>query len=209
MGKLITPKEASKIASVSTHTLRNWANSGKIKHTRLETNGDRRYYLEEILKISGQETSTIKKIVYYARSSDGNKNSITNQINTIKEYNNNQEADYIIKDTGSGLNENRRGLQRLLTLSDKNEITDVYITHKDRLTRFGYSYLERYLIKNNVKIHVIKDNKYKTPQEELIQDFMSLIASFSGKFYKIRSKENQELLLKNAQKELNNIKKEG
>lgn len=44
-------------------------------------------------------------------------------------------------------------------------------------------------------------NHYKQgmlPQEVLLQDFMSLIASFSGKFYRLRGYDNQKKLLSKA-----------
>lgn len=58
-----------------------------------------------------------------------------------------------------------------------------------RLTRFGFHYLESVFREHGVSIVVMKDtDEEKTVQEELVEDMMALIASFSGKLYGIRSK---------------------
>lgn len=73
------------------------------------------------------------------------------------------------------------------------EVRNVYITYKDRLTRFGYHYLETMFLAHDVNIIVVKDEKLdKSVQEELVEDMMTLIASFSGKLYGMRSKKNKK-----------------
>lgn len=73
-----------------------------------------------------------------------------------------------------------------------NEVNNVYITYKDRLTRFGYRYLETVFSAHGVQIIIVKDELVsKTVQEELVEDMMSLIASFSGKLYGLRSRKDR------------------
>ena len=50
-----------------------------------------------------------------------------------------------IKKVGSGLNDKRKHLQKLLTMVGNHEVRNVYITYKDRLTRFGFKLLRRLL----------------------------------------------------------------
>ena len=105
---------------------------------------------------------------------------------------NNLHNPLILKEVGSGLNDKRPQLQKLLKMVCNDEIRNVYITYKDRLTRFGYNYLETMFLEHNVNIIVVKDeNADKSVQEELVEDMMSLIASFSGKLYGMRSKKNK------------------
>ena len=69
--------------------------------------------------------------------------------------------------------------------------SNVYITYKDRLTRFGYHYLEKVFYHYGVNIIVVKDiDIEKSIEQELAEDLMSLIVSFSGKLYGLRSKGN-------------------
>ena len=99
----------------------------------------------------------------------------------------------ILKEVGSGLNDKRKQLQKLLKMVCNNEVRNVYVTYKDRLTRFGFSYLETVFLAHNVNIIVVKDKKEeKSVQEELVCDMMSLLASFSGKLYGMRSVRNNK-----------------
>ena len=51
----------------------------------------------------------------------------------------------------------------------------VYVTNKDRLTRFGFKYIERLLNSRNCEIVVLDSDDTKEPLEVLMQDFMSLL----------------------------------
>lgn len=97
-------------------------------------------------------------------------------------------------DVGSGLNDKRKGLLKLMDLAKKGEITDVAIRYRDRLTRFGYGYLEEYFKSHNITIHVLDEKENtKSIQEELADDLIGIITSFSGKLYGLRSKKHKEL----------------
>ena len=88
------------------------------------------------------------------------------------------------------------------------EITDVAVTQADRLSRFGNAYLIELFDAYNVKLHVLFDEKslnygFKHDlKHELMKDFMSLIASFSGRLYRLRSLENKVKLLDEAKNKL-------
>lgn len=69
-----------------------------------------------------------------------------------------------------------------------DKVHAVYVTYRDRLTRFGFYYLETMFSMKGVKIIVLNDaSNDKNVQEELVEDMMSLIAGFSGKLYGMRS----------------------
>ena len=57
----------------------------------------------------------------------------------IKEYciSNGETPEYVFSDIGSGMNESRKGLNEMLNLVIENKISKIFISHKDRLTRFG------------------------------------------------------------------------
>ncbi len=48
------------------------------------------------------------------------------------------EVASILEDAASGLNENRKGLNKLFNMVDKREIGVAIVSFKDRLTRFGF-----------------------------------------------------------------------
>ncbi|KUK04554.1 MAG: putative resolvase [Methanosarcinales archaeon] len=103
-------------------------------------------------------------------------------------------------DVSSGLNENRKGLKQLFKLIESGEITKVVITYRDRLTCFGFHYLEQYFSSHSVEIEVIFDDEEKTPEKELVEDLLAIVTSFAGKLYGMRSHKKKRLIeaIKNA-----------
>ena len=66
--------------------------------------------------------------------------------------------------------------------------------HKDRLTRFGYNYLEQLLKMQRRRIEVI--DLAENGKEDLMQDFVSIVTSFRAQLYgQRRSKRKAERLI--------------
>ena len=97
-----------------------------------------------------------------------------------------------IEDVGSGLNDKRKGLLKVMALAKEGKITDVAIRYRDRLTRFGFEYLKIYFESYQVTLHVLDNiEETKSAQEELVEDLMAIITSFSGQLYGLRSHKNK------------------
>lgn len=97
----------------------------------------------------------------------------------------------IIKDVGSGLNDNRSGFNKLTDLVIKQKVNKIIIEHKDRLTRFQFNFIEKMFNSYGCEV-VIVNNADVSSEEELTTDMMSLLASFSGKFYGRRSAQKRK-----------------
>lgn len=184
--------------NVSKSTLQRWDNEGKL--VAIRTNGGHRRYKEsEILSIIGEKSTEIKSdtvVATYARCSTSDQQArgdIERQSSRIFEYctKRGYKVEHIIKDMGSGLNDKRKGFVKLCDLVVNKKINKVVIEHKDRLTRFQYNLIEFFFKSYGVEIELV-DKKDYTPQEELVNDMMMLIASFSGKLYSLRAKENRK-----------------
>jgi predicted site-specific integrase-resolvase len=104
----------------------------------------------------------------------------------------------VFQDVGSGLAERRRGLSRMLDAVARGEVEVVRVTHRDRLARFGTLYLERFFAQNNCQLEVLHAQA-GTSQDELLTDFMALVASFAGRLYGLRSAATKRRLLECAQ----------
>ncbi len=117
------------------------------------------------------------------------------QVELLKKYANEHgyEIVEIITDVSSGLKENRKGLKRLFKLVTEKRIDIVLVTFKDRLTRFGFEYLKYFFRKFDVDIVCIS-NEEKSPLEELLDDFVSIIISFTGRIYGMRSHKVKKLV---------------
>ena len=94
-------------------------------------------------------------------------------------------VDEVIEEYGSGLNYNRKKWNQLIDRCMTNEIGTIIITHKDRFIRFGYDWFERFLVKFNVEIIVV-NNESLSPQEEFVQDILSILHIFSCRIYGLR-----------------------
>ena len=88
----------------------------------------------------------------------------------------------ILSDIGSGLNDNRRKLQKLLSMVQKGEVNRIFISYKDRLTRFGFNYIKRICDFHDVQIIIVSEEvDHKSDSEELAEDIIALIHSLPGK----------------------------
>lgn len=97
-------------------------------------------------------------------------------------------------DVGSGLNDNRKELNKLLDEVMENKVDRIFILYKDRLTRFGFNYIQKVCKKHNTEIVVLSnDVKNKTQEQELADDIISVIHSFSGKLYGSRRKLKEQI----------------
>lgn len=193
---VMTVSGIARLMGVTNQSVWKWVKEDKVPYHRRPTG--RIYFNEkDISIILGHEDSRDDEIwAYYARSSSGDKGMINNQFNELS--GNYHEPVYMISDNASGLNENRKGINRLLRLADNKQITDIAITHKDRLTRFGYTYLKGLFTSKGVTIHILHENKNSSKEQELLDDFMRLLSSYAGKYYHLRGTQAQERLLGKA-----------
>ena len=72
----------------------------------------------------------------------------------------------------------------------EQKIKTIIITHKDRFIRFGYDWFEKFCMKFHTTI-VIVNNEELSPQEELVQDIVSILHVFSGRLYGLRKYKKQ------------------
>ena len=72
----------------------------------------------------------------------------------------------------------------------EQKIKTIIVTHKDRFIRFGYGWFEKFCTKFNTTI-VVVNNEELSPQEELVQDIVSILHVFSCRLYGLRKYKNQ------------------
>jgi putative resolvase len=125
-----------------------------------------------------------QKIIYARVSSLGQVDDLTRQINKLQ----NAYPEYIlIKDIGSGMNMNRKGLRKIIDLAIKGMLNEVVIVHKDRLCRFGYELITDLITKySNGKITIMESKEDKEPKEELVEDVLQIMNIFVAKFNGMR-----------------------
>lgn len=185
---MIRLNDMAKRLGVSVKTLQRWDHEGILVAKRNPNN--RRYYTEDqYLEYIGSSNKKDKKVIAYVRVSNNNqKDDLQNQITFIRNYVNakGEILDDVIQDIGSGLNYNRKHWNDLLfNQISKGEIEKIYITYKDRFVRFGFDWFERYCNHHDCEI-VIINNPDTSPQQELIDDLISIIHVFSCRIYGLK-----------------------
>lgn len=179
------PKEFAEMLGVSVKTLQRWDNEGKLIAKRNPKN--RRYYThKQYIDYIGESTKG-KTIIYTRVSSSNQKDDLENQVEFLKQYANAKGViiDEVFTDVGSGLNYNRKKWNRLLQDAMLGHISKIIIAHKDRFIRFGYDWFEKFLESNGVEIVVVNNEKL-SPEEELVQDLISIVHVFSCRIYGLR-----------------------
>lgn len=208
MGKLLTIKEASEYLNVSQDTLRKWDKADKLKPLKT-SGGHRRYDMDALDEYIGKKKKQKddKAIICatYARVSSNEqkqKGDLDRQSQRLSEYcaRKNMFVLHIIKDVGSGLNDNRSGFNKLTDLIIKGKINKLVIEHKDRLTRFQFNFIKKMYESYGCEVIVINGTDVSS-EEELAADMMSLLASFSGKFYGKRSAERRKRKITNIRQQ--------
>ena len=187
------PKDFAEWLGVSVKTLQRWDREGILKANRTPT--DRRYYTyDQYLQFKGiQIENDIRDIVIYARVSTRNqKDDLQNQVEFLKQFCNAKGiiVNQCIEDFGSGLNYNRKKWNKLLEEVMENRIKTIVISSKDRFIRFGYDWFEKFCEKFNTKI-IIVNNEALSPNEELVQDIISILHVFSCRLYGLNKYKNQ------------------
>lgn len=143
--------------------------------------------------------STGNRVALYARvSSTTNKNSLEGQLERLTNYAAAKGYQVVLQQSeiASGLNDNRTKLNRLLKSNDWDILL---VEHKDRLTRFGFNQLQLLLNKNNQRIEVI--NEVTDKDNELLDDFVSIVTSFAGRIYGANRKKRTEQLIAEVKRE--------
>lgn len=185
--------EYAKLKKVKYRTVWNWIKAGKVKYEVTATG----HYV--ILDEEEQKPVDIKVCIYCRVSSSENKANLDTQAERLISYANAKgyQVARVVKEVGSGLNDNRQKLQEILK---KPELNLIIVEHKDRLTRFGFHYLETLLAMQNRKIEVV--NQLESPKEDLIADFTAIITSFCARIYGLRrTRRKTEQLIKELEKE--------
>lgn len=191
--KSYKPKQFAELLGVSVKTLQRWDNSGILKAYRTPT--DRRYYTyEQYMEFKGvKPDSDTRKTVIYARVSTRNqKDDLSNQVAFLRQYCNAQGiiVDECVEDYESGLDYNRKKWNALLDDVMDNKIKTIVISHRDRFVHFGFDWFESLCNRFNTNILIV-NNKTFSPQEELVQDIVSILHVFSCRLYGLRKYKNK------------------
>jgi putative resolvase len=192
--RLLRSGEVAKRLGLHPLTVRRWVKEGKI--AAIPIGREARIPITEVERLLGEQRAGL--IVLYGRvSGHDHKEELQLQVQELEQWAllaRTGQKTLILTDIGSGLNTERKNLHRLLALVQDYQVAEVVVTFSDRLTRFGLAYLQALFSGYGVILTVLHPDEDTTPEEELTQDLLALIASFAGRLYGLRSRRQKALL---------------
>ena len=187
---------ANKIGK-TVQTLRNWDKNGTLKPSHITSGGTRYYSQEQLNHFLGLKSKTKidKKIIGYCRvNSHKQKDDLERQIENVRTYMYAKGYQFeIISDIGSGINYNKKGLNKLIDMITNSEVDKIVVLYKDRLIRFGYELIENLCEKYGTTIEVIDNNK-KIEEQELVEDLIQIVTIFSCRLQGKRANKAKKMI---------------
>lgn len=171
MNRIKVSTYAQKVG-LSSQAVRSYFHAGMISGIQLDTG-------TILLDDPDEALAQDKGVALYSRvSSSQNRDNLIRQQQRLRDYASAKgyKVSYDVTEIGSGLNDSRG---KLLQLLDK-EWDILIVEHKDRLTRFGFTYLQKIAELKGAKIEVINTVEDK---DDLMQDFVSVVTSFCARIY--------------------------
>lgn len=183
-----TTGDVADLFQVSTKTIQKWDNKGILNFERSPTN--RRVLSKETLieylkskNMFYEDESNSKRDVIYARvSSYGQQKQgdLDRQVDYILSNRADLKNVLILKEIGSSLDSKRKKLLKLIDMILNDEVNRIFITHKERLTGFGFEYIEAICKHHDVEIIVMQSEQdNKSVEQELEEDIKNLLATLN------------------------------
>ena len=191
------PKEVCRRLGISYSTLSRWVREGRIRAIRT-AGGVFRIPESEVRRIAeGLPISKVVRAVIYARvSSADQKSDLERQVEYLTQYCSSKgyRVTDVLSDIASGLKTDRKGLLKLFNYVINRQVDVVVVTYRDRLTRFGFEYLEYFFNQYGVRVEVAFGEEPKDVYQELVEDLIEIVTSFAGKLYGLRSHRKRRLV---------------
>ena len=191
--RFVTAKEAKEYFRINGATLRMWRLKGKLNYKQFSS----KKIMYDIDSFEDYCAKPKYNVIYARVSTTKQKEDLNRQIEMVKGYaiSNGYKIEKIFKDIASGMNENRTEFNLLLRDIFSGNVDTVFISYKDRLTRFGFDYFKHIFEEFGTKIVVLDELEETNSdfQTELTNDLISIIHHFSMKLYSNRRKKLKEI----------------
>lgn len=191
MNSIYRINEFAKRVGRSVQTVRRWEKEGKLVAKRLPSG--HRYFDESdvraLLSIGPEKKDTV---VYCRVSSSGQKEDLASQVLAMEEYCRGAgiSVDVWMQEIGRGMNFKRKHFLHLVDRIQRGEIQKLLIAHKDRLMRFGFDLFNHIAKENGCEI-VVMNQESHSPQQEMVEDLMAIVHTFSCRLYGMRKYKKQ------------------
>lgn len=184
--------QAAKLLGVTVKTIQRWDRVGLLQPVGRTPTNRRVYTFEQIQAFRGLRASNMAeptKIVVYCRvSSTAQKPDLINQRRVLEDFTiakGFSNVDFV-EEVGGGLNFKRPKFLGILDAVSRHEIKILVLAHKDRFVRFGFEWFERFCKMNGCEILLLNQERM-SPEQEMVQDLMTIVHCFSSRLYGLRN----------------------
>jgi excisionase family DNA binding protein len=193
--RYLSTREFAELLGVSRAAVVEWIKGGGI--TAYSIHGRWRIPYSEVERVL-RGVQRVGCVAIYARvSPDTQRDDLERQVDVLKlwVYRNLPNTEYVVvTDVASGLSEGRRGLRKLIEMAKRREVQAIVVAYRDRLTRFGFEYLKTLFNTLGVDVYVVFQEESKNYVQELVEDFLEIVTSFTSRIYGRRSKKYKEVV---------------
>lgn len=181
---LLRIKEIDEKYAIGHSSLLEWERQGLLTSQRTP-GGHRRYLQADIEKLLKLELAEVKPAIYARVSTKKQADNLTRQLVRLQEYCKDKKYKNVTEfsEIASGLNDRRRQLHKLIDAVIEKRINLIVCEYKDRLSRFGISFLIHFFEGLGCKLVFLEEKASKDENEELVGDVLALITSFSARLY--------------------------
>lgn len=146
------------------------------------------------LAVNGVQTREERVVIYARVSSHDKKDDLLRQVERCKDYAaaHGYRISSIYKEIASGMNDSRPKFWEMLSTKP----TTIICENRDRLTRFGFNYIERLLSRDGCTIDVMYPNE--SDETDIIKDMIAIVTSFCCRLYGARRGQNLANRMKRA-----------
>ena len=191
------PKEFCEVVGISYRTFKRWVSEGKVRVVRTPS-GRIRVPYSEVERIFGgrPEAREVRAVIYARVSSSDQGSDLERQVQYLTQYCSAKGYRLVdvLTDIASGLKADRRGLLKLFEYAVNKQVDIVVIAYRDRLTRFGFEYLEYFFKQYGVRVEVALGEEPKDACRELVEDLIEIVTTFAGRLYGLRSHKKKKFL---------------
>ena len=150
--------------------------------------GHRRYTDIDVVKaLRVQVSNPAKKVVIYCRvSSPSQKDDLENQVEYLSNFANGRGYVFeVVKEVGGGMNMNRPKFMKIVNGIIDGSVGTLIVAHKDRLARFGFDLVQNLADSYGCEI-IVTDTENLSPQQEMVEDLMEIVHTYSCRLYGLR-----------------------
>ena len=184
--------EFAKKLGRSVQTIRRWEAEGKLVAKRLPS-GHRYFDDSDVRLMLGSGAPPQRCVIVYCRvSSAGQKDDLASQVSAMESFclGSGVAVDEWVTEIGGGMNFKRKGFLKIIDRMQQGEVSKILVAHKDRLMRFGFDLFAHIAQQSGCEIVVVNQESL-SPQQEMVEDLMAIVHTFSCRLYGLRKYKTQ------------------